>query len=331
MRASFGLEKAWVQEDARMAWWTRFRRVDGSKAANDSVLHEAEWAVRVDGVARQHLEEDIANRWLGLTRPAIHFTTAGEGDHPLVRLRGRPLAPADFSWPEWEGHGPLSYIAGLDLQAVAGAGLEHGLPLPDTGWLHFFYFDGSYDNFDSVVGSWDPASLAGTRVIHVPGDAAPVAEAAPPDGVLEFGQRNLAGQQVVTFPGWEHPVLRKEFQPPGADHCRWMSHPVNSDAFTEALSDLYPDGPRHQLGGWADPVQGPVELEAAEAAGGAPVSESTTADNDAALRWNLLLQIDTDDDAEMMWGDCGMLYWMTDAGEAEPITAEHTSFTWQCG
>lgn len=78
-------------------------------------------------------------------------------------------------------------------------------------------------------------------------------------------------------------------------------------------------------------VQGPVELEAAEAAGGAPVSESTTADNDAALRWNLLLQIDTDDDAEMMWGDCGMLYWMTDAGEAEPIIAEHTSFTWQCG
>ena len=25
-------------------------------------------------------------------------------------------------------------------------------------------------------------------------------------------------------------------------------------------------------------------------------------------QWRLLLQIDTDDDAHMMWGDCGLLY-----------------------
>jgi uncharacterized protein YwqG len=29
--------------------------------------------------------------------------------------------------------------------------------------------------------------------------------------------------------------------------------------------------------------------------------------------WRLLMQIDTDDDGGMMWGDCGRLYfWMTD-------------------
>lgn len=81
----------------------------------------------------------------------------------------------------------------------------------------------------------------------------------------------------------------------------------------------------------ADPVQGPVEFEASEAATGAPVGEGSTTEEEAALRWQLLLQIDSDEDAEMMWGDCGMLYWMTDADEGQPITTERTSFTWQCG
>lgn len=313
-----------------MAWWNRSRRADSNKAANDSVVREAGSSARVAAIARQHLDDDVAHRWLGLTRPAIHFTTAGVGQDPFLRLGGRPLVPADFSWPVWEGHGPLSYIAGLDLRAVAGAGLDHGLLLPDTGWLHFFYFDGSYDNFDSIVGTWDPDSLAGARVLHVPGDAAPLAEMAPPEGVPEFGRRDLVGQQVVTFPDWEHPVLRAEFQSPGTDHREWMSHPVNSESFSDALWDLYPAGPRHQLGGWADPVQGPVELEVDDAAGGAP-SDAPDADVDAALRWNLLLQIDSDDDAEMMWGDCGMLYWMAAAAGSGPINAECTSFTWQCG
>ncbi len=312
-----------------MAWWTRKARADEETSATASAHVGSSGDARLDELARQHLKSDVATRWLNLTRPAVRFVTAGEDD-AIMRLGGRPLAPAGFSWPVWEGHGPLSYVAGLDLRAVASTGLEHHLSLPPTGWLHFFYFDGSYDNFESVVGSWDPASLAGARVIHVPDDDGPLVQVAPPEGVLEFSSRELAGRQILTFPGWEHPVLRREFQPPAADHRRWMSHPVNSEAFADALAGLYPDGPRHQLGGWADPVQGPVEFEAAEAAG-APVDEEGATEEAAALRWQLLLQIDSDDDAEMMWGDCGMLYWMTHADEGQPTTTERTSFTWQCG
>jgi len=55
----------------------------------------------------------------------------------------------------------------------------------------------------------------------------------------------------------------------------------------------------HQVGGTAFPIQEPVEAEAAKFAGDAP----TLADN-----WQLILQISTDIDAGMEWGDTGRLY-----------------------
>ena len=64
------------------------------------------------------------------------------------------------------------------------------------------------------------------------------------------------------------------------------------------------------------PVQNDMQLECELVSGGLycgnpsgyedPRAASLAA---GAADWRLLLQIDTDDDANMMWGDCGMLYW----------------------
>ena len=47
--------------------------------------------------------------------------------------------------------------------------------------------------------------------------------------------------------------------------------------------------------------------------------------------WRLLMQIDTDDDADMMWGDAGMIYfWIRD----QDLRARRFDKTWmifQCG
>lgn len=84
---------------------------------------------------------------------------------------------------------------------------------------------------------------------------------------------------------------------------------------SEALSERHP-GPCHQVGGYATPMQGPVEYEAAIATlGGGIRGENPHVLTEQArltqARWTLLAQIDTDDRAEMMWGDCGALYWLT--------------------
>jgi uncharacterized protein YwqG len=47
----------------------------------------------------------------------------------------------------------------------------------------------------------------------------------------------------------------------------------------------------------------------------------------AAADWQLLLQVASDDDADMMWGDVGQLYYLVQNAQ-QPQDA---LFTWQCG
>lgn len=94
----------------------------------------------------------------------------------------------------------------------------------------------------------------------------------------------------------------------------------------------------HRLLGHADPVQGDMQLECQLVANGvycgdasgyrdprAPQFRSGAAD------WRLLLQVDSQDDAGMMWGDVGRLYYWI---RQEDLTAGRWDRTWlilQCG
>ncbi|GIL34228.1 DUF1963 domain-containing protein [Phycicoccus sp. DTK01] len=49
-----------------------------------------------------------------------------------------------------------------------------------------------------------------------------------------------------------------------------------------------------------------------------------------AERWELLIQVDSDDDLDMMWGDVGTLYWLSRTGDAANDDPTAISFTWQC-
>ena len=93
-----------------------------------------------------------------------------------------------------------------------------------------------------------------------------------------------------------------------------------SDADWDAIEELrqsgYGEQPKHQVGGYPDPVQGDeMEQECQLASNGIYCGDaSASADPRTAellakaADWTLLLQIDTDDDIDMMWGDCGTLY-----------------------
>ena len=242
-----------------------------------------------------------------------------------------PSTPEGFSWPVWEGHGPLTFVAEVDLVALASAGLDPGIPLPAHGRLLAFYYDGSYrDDVDAVVGTWDPETLAGARLVHVetgPDDRA----ALPPEGVRVLPEQLLAGRQSVTFPTFEHPVLERAFRARGLSDQRWMSHPVNDDDFLEALHSLLDrDEPGHQLGGWADHIQGPVEDEVAQAVlGGEQAKLGSEAHAAEAERWTLLLQVGSEAELDAMWGDLGALYWLARRDRLPQL--DEVSFTWQCG
>jgi hypothetical protein len=164
-----------------------------------------------------------------------------------------------------------------------------------------------------TVGFWDPATLAGGRVLYAgPGENASVREC--PAGTQPYPRVELAAEPVVTFPGFEHPDLQATFLTPGEDLRSFLNHPVNDEAFLQALTDRRP-GPCHQVGGYAAPVQGPVEYEAAAAALGTRNRGDDPELQAEQAQWTLLAQIDSDDGAGMMWGDCGCLYWLARRAE----------------
>jgi hypothetical protein len=261
-------------------------------------------------LAHAHLDDTRADRWLGLLRPAVQLVPAQDGDDVVARLGGTPILPGDVAWPDWPEHGPLSFVAEVDLTALACTDLDAGLALPADGRLLAFYFDDP-EGIGAVVYAGDPDSGPGSRLLHVVGTAPAT------DPVVE-----LAGIEVLTWPDREHPVLEQR----GLDRL--------PDRFDEALTDLLeaelgPDVWGHHVGGWANPVQGPVELEAAETRlGEATYDDAHTAE---ALHWRPLLQVDSDDTAGTSWGDAGCLYWLARTDGTTPPRESDIAFTWQCG
>ncbi len=261
-------------------------------------------------LALDHLDAERAGRWLALLRPAVHLRPAVAGEAVLARLGGTPALPPGTDWPVWEGHGRLSFVAGVDLGALAASGLDAGLALPTQGHYLAFYFDDP-EGTGAIVYSGDPESLPGSRLVHVGKGAA----------IHDAGAR-LAGTQVLTWPDSEHPL------------CERAGLEDLPDDFEEALGqiledELGPDVYGHQLGGWAAPVQGSVEWEAAETRlGRATYDEVHLAE---AMHWRPLLQVDSDEDLGTSWGDDGCLYWLARTDGTSVAGTEDVAFTWQCG
>ncbi|MFI9719903.1 YwqG family protein [Streptomyces sp. NPDC052396] len=272
-------------------------------------------------LARKHLPEEIAERWTGLLRPSLRLDKpTGTGRDPVVgRLGGLPALPEDQEWPVWEGYGPLSFIGSLDCAALPSAALD--IALPADGALLFFYFDGQLDDGSAVVWPGEPETQAGARVLHIPADV-PVTDRAAPAGILPYPEVPLTARVETTAPSPWHPVVHREFAPMPEDH------PLHDEQFQDALWDHF-DGTEHRIGGYPTPVQDEVEYEVAQGALGNPPPEDPRIGPEA-LRWVLLAQFDSDDDADMMWGDGGVLYWLIRPADLAQRRFDRAAFTWQC-
>ncbi|MGG2463476.1 YwqG family protein [Streptomyces sp. RGM 3693] len=277
-------------------------------------------------LAHKHLPAEIAERWFSLLRPGLRLEKATDtgvdtATDPLVgRLGGLPELPENEEWPVWQGHGPLSFIASLDCAALPTSSLD--IPLPADGTLAFFYFDGQLDDGCAVVLPDEPDSWARARVLYIP-TSAPVTERATPEGIQPYPKVPLTASVEATEPYLWHPVVYREFAPMPDDHPLW-----NED-FQEILWDHH-EGTEHRIGGHAHPVQDEVESEVARGALGNPPWDDPRI-KEEALRWVLLAQFDTDDDADMMWGDCGALYWLIRPEDLAERRFDRAMFTWQCG
>nr|WSW68729.1 YwqG family protein [Streptomyces sp. NBC_00995] len=288
------------------------------------MTHGSRQALR--SLALQHLTPADAEKWTGLLRPGARLAAAAGSGDAAGRLGGLPTLPATAEWPEWEGHGPLSLIASIDCARLPSAALD--IDLPAAGTLLFFYFDGQLDDGDALVLAEDRESWAGARVLYVPADEK-AAEREAPAGLTPYPVVPLTARAEMTATEPWHPRVRDTFAP-GAPMGNRYDHPVCSREFLDALSD-FDNEVGHRIGGHAHSVQNPVEIEIAEAVLDGEVSWDDPRMSEEAGGWVLLAQFDSEDAADMMWGDAGALYWLIRPEDLAARRFERAMFTWQCG
>ncbi|AXK37597.1 DUF1963 domain-containing protein [Streptomyces armeniacus] len=276
-------------------------------------------------LADEHLPPDVAERWVGLLRPALRLAAAEGPDSVVGKLGGLPRLPAHVEWPSWEGHGPLAFVASLDCAALPAGAVD--IDLPADGTLSFFHFDGQLDGGEALVLPDDRESQAGARVLYTPAAETRTERAAPP-GLEVYSEVPLTARPCLTAAEPWHPRIRDAFAP-GAPLGNRYDHPVCSQDFLDALWEFDGDV-GHQIGGHAGSVQNPVEIEVAEAVMDGAMSWDDPALDAEIANWVLLAQFDSDDDAGMMWGDTGALYWLIRPQDLAERRFDRAMFTWQC-
>ena len=228
-----------------------------------------------------------------LARPAVQLVKSADGGPSY--LGGAPPLPAGTGWPSTAGR-PLTFLACLDLPS-----LQTALPLswlPSTGRLLFFY------DAENQPWGFDPKDRGSWNVIRVDGSAPPAPVPAP-SPVTGLTRQPIAFRAIASYPSYQRPEVETL---------------QLTDAEAEILIDwdvaAYGDAPRHQIGGFPNPIQGDeMELECQLVSHGlycgdssGYLSRAAAGLRDGATDWRLLLQIDSDDDIGAMWGDAGILY-----------------------
>ncbi len=244
---------------------------------------------------------------LAATGPSIglqpKFTIDEEITAGKSKLGGRPDVPTGFEWPRHKDH-PLSFIAQLNLAEVAALNTPYSLP--QTGLLSFFYSD--------EVWGFSPEDRSGFRILHFSDEPAALTRMAPP----------AIPKRKSFFGLFTHKAQVREFKSCKLEMRQFLSLPdpagvlgLNTDEDIDSYYELVESiGNHHRLFGFAEPIQGEMELECQLVTNGLYCGDSRGYKDPKAAdlaknkdQWKLLLQIDSDtENSDMMWGDAGRLY-----------------------
>jgi hypothetical protein len=238
-----------------------------------------------------------ADAILALRLPSIR-AVATPGASGTSRLGGRPDLPADVEWPTYHEH-PLSFVAQIALEEVAPFDTAHALP--ESGLLSFFY--DIREMFEEP--EHDPAKV---KALYTPTGTA-LQPHDVPDGAEAFKSCPLTFFAETTIPFARTRAAR--------------SLDLSNDEFRR-YSDLFgdwwtsqrkpvSDGEVHRLLGHPDAIQGDMTRRLVYGLREKDLSETIPELEEEAGHWRLLLQIDSDRAAGMMWGDLGRLFfWIRD-------------------
>ncbi|MGO1051476.1 YwqG family protein [Crossiella sp. CA198] len=268
-------------------------------------------------LSRERLGDDLGDRLVELSRPSIRLLHQESGAG-RSRLGGDPVLPPGTEWPAVRGE-PLSLVAVLDLAEVAEFAQVDWLP--KTGLLNFFY---------DLVGEWaySPDAVDSFHVAYLPDGGVPVPA---PVGATVFPARPVRLAHLLSLPTLDDEVPELAQADPG----RLEELRQEWARCSARLGDWPEDAPSHQINGWPDLVQCPLWLEAHYDSQGMEWAEAPEeqAEHERLARaqcWQLLLQLDSDDTMDWVWGDVGTLYYNIPDQAARAGEFDRTWLIMQC-
>jgi uncharacterized protein YwqG len=270
-----------------------------------------------------HKERDIPIRDVSslvspLTTPAVQLFK--DRIASFSHFGGSPDLPQNIEWPEKDGV-KLGFLARLSLAEIQNKLIVDWLP--KSGALLFFY------DMENQPWGFDPNDRGSWAVLLVADLPAPIEQFSdgPNGNDSPFAHQNVSFRSIHVLPSWERDAIRS----------LQLSEKESDEYFK--LSDMpFREMPKHQIAGFPAIVQGDgMELESQLASNGIycgnpegykdPRVPSLT---ESAKNWRLLLQIDTDDSLDVMWGDCGTIYFWVEENEARTGNFENTWLILQC-
>lgn len=237
------------------------------------------------------------------------------------KIGGLATLPPDFQWPTWNGKS-LAFLCQLDMSSIPDDS-SFG-ELPRSGALYFFY-----DQEQSTWG-FDPKDRRSWRVLYSE-HIQDAKECSPPgdlDAYCIYKEKFIQFSKIFTYPNWEDKRVEK------LDLID-----TQIDEYIELCSAVFENQPNHHLFGNPSPIQGnQMDLECQLVSHGLYCGDSSGYEDPKAKEleegrkeWILLLQLDSDEDTEMMWGDVGMLYFWIRTEDLEKKNFDNVWMILQCG
>ncbi|MCL2827921.1 MAG: YwqG family protein [Oscillospiraceae bacterium] len=203
------------------------------------------------------------------------------------KIGGFPQLPPNFEWPKFNSK-PLAFLAQLNLEQIAKYDTQKLLPA--TGMLYFFHEGGE------KVWGFDPKDKGGFKVAYYDGDMSELTNIPLPNDLEDY----------------------LKFSPCKLEFSCGKSYPIDlyglDDEFFDTITE-YLEGTINKLFGYPDLIQGDIFLESQLVTNGlycgSPAGYNNPKAKDleqGASEWVLLFQLDSDDNANMMWGDVGRIY-----------------------
>jgi uncharacterized protein YwqG len=249
-----------------------------------------------------------------LSRPSVRLHSApGVVQLGASKIGGVPHLPSGIDWPLLPNGQPMSFLTQLNMAQLKPIG---DFVQPSTGMLYFFY-----DAKDQPWG-FDPKDRGQWAVLHHP--AADLAKVDFPTNMDSDAR-------------FEESLLTPEFEQSLPDSMTQSIDDLIKDdeesyMYAELVGELYFGGSMHRYLGHPNIVQNEMELECQLASNGIYTGDGKAYESEAARRleseaykWRLLMQIDSDENSGMMWGDAGLLYFWI---EEKALKNEDFSNVW---